>query len=88
MEKLIEQLQRNSHALNRLKERYYDAQMSTYWTFFQTEDKRNIELKWILKIQKRVLKMRYRILEKINSEITKEMHNTSAQSRELNLQVA
>lgn len=88
MEKLIEQLQSNTEALNSLKERYYNTQMGTYWTFFSTEHKRAMELDWILKIQKRVLRMRYRILENLNAETIKEMQKTSTETRAINLKAA
>ncbi len=88
METLIEQLQSNTEALESLDERIYNTKMGSYWTYFATESERQTEVNWVLKIKKRVLKMRFRILENIKSATLKEMQSTSVQSRELNLKAA
>ncbi len=88
MEKLIEQLQRNTEALNSLKWRYNDRKDNPSYLIFHTQKQRIEEMDWIIKVQKRVLRMRYRILENLNSETIKEMQSTSTKTRELNLKAA
>jgi len=88
MKNLIEQLQSNTEALYSLDQRYNETLNSVYYNVFKTERERSIELEWILKIKKRVLKMRFRILENIQSATLKEMQATSVKERELNLKVA
>jgi hypothetical protein len=88
MQFLMEQLQSNNEALNRLKERRYDAGNSTFWIMFRTSSQRGVELNWIDKIEKRVLGMRHTILENIRIETVKGMYHISNELRSLNLKVA
>lgn len=88
MKDLLEQLETNTEALYSLDERYNTILNSAYYNVFRPESERTIELEWILKIKKRVLKMRFRILENIKSATLKEMQATSVKERELNLKVA
>jgi len=84
-EVLIEKLENNTLALERLENRYNDKLTSQSYLIFRTEHQRQTELKWIVKVQKRVLRMRYTLLENIKSEVVKEMNTVSNFQRELNL---
>ena len=82
--KLVEQLERNTTALKQLNDRYTRAQNNPYYSLFlYAEYVRNKDLDWIQQVQKRVLRMRYRLLENINGEVLKEMNSTSNMTRNL-----
>lgn len=85
MKELIEQLESNYKAITDLENRYTRWSNSDFYTIFSRESKREKDLKWILKVQKRVLRMRYRILENIRMETEKQMHLTSQMSKQINL---
>lgn len=85
MRNLIEKLEKNTLASESLDKRHYETLTGAYWNLYKTDEQRTNELIWITKIQKRVLRMRFRILENIQMEITKEMHFVSSQSRQKNL---
>lgn len=83
MKELYESLETNTEAIKRLENRYSDTITSNYYKFFKTEKERLDELLWISKIKKRVLRMRYRILENINAYTIKEMQKTSNRTKDL-----
>lgn len=86
MKNLIEQLEENKKAFESLEKRYADTLTNYFWNTFKSDSQRVNELDWILKIQKRVLRMRHTILENIKLEATKELQSISSQQR--NLKVA
>lgn len=88
MEKLIEQLENNISAFEHLNNRIENIKTMEFFRIFSTEQKREREINWVLKIQKRILRMRYRILENINLETQKQMNYTSQMSRDLTLKTA
>ena len=83
MKNLFEQLEYNNEALERLEVRYKETLTSPYYKIFKTQNERIDELSWVLKIRKRVLRMRFRILENIQSETQKEMQYASTEIRDL-----
>lgn len=83
MKELYESLEKNTEAIERLEMRYSDTITSCFYTHFKTEKERTDELLWISKIKKRVLRMRYRILENINAYAIKEMQKTSNRTKDL-----
>lgn len=88
MENLFEQLQNNTLALKRLEVRYADTLTSEFYTIFNKESERIEELQWISQIQKRVYRMRYRILENISRKVVFEMNSVSLMTRDLSIKVA
>jgi len=88
MEKLLEQLERNVSAMEHLDWRIQNIKTLEFYRIFSNEYRRHVDIQWILKVQKRVLRMRYRILENIQKESLKQMNYTSQLSRELNLKIA
>lgn len=89
MDKLLEQLESNTYALKHLERRYNTILNSKYYiVFYNHKDEQIKDLEWILKIRRRVLSMRFRILENINLEATKEMQRTSSMLKGLNLKAA
>lgn len=85
MEKLLEQLEYNYIAEKQLEERYYNTLTGTFWNSWMGKDKQVDELLWISQIQKRVLRLRYRILENIQLDVSKKMQEVSTAQRKLNL---
>ena len=85
MEDLLEQLEYNYIAEKSLEERYYNTLTGTFWNSWMGKDKQTEELLWVSKIQKRVLRFRYRILENIQLEVSKQMQQVSTAQRQLNL---
>lgn len=83
METLIELLQSNTSALDTLEERYKTILSSKYYEAFNKENERINDLTWVTKIRKRVLRMRYRILENLQKETFKEMQYASSEMRAL-----
>ena len=82
--KLVEQLERNTAALRQLNARYTRAKKNPFYDMLlYAENARNKDLDWIRKVTKRVLRMRYRLLENINGEVLKEMNSTSNMTRNL-----
>jgi hypothetical protein len=88
MKDLLEKLENNYRAFDNLEERIYEVKMGNYWLFWASEDQKEQEIQKIFNIQKRVLKMRYRLLENIKASISYQMNFTSLASRKINLKVA
>lgn len=88
MKELLQQLDSNTKAIKTLDDRYKDTLKSEFFSTFGTEHQRIDELNWITKVQKRVYRMRYRILENLKREVSFEMGSVSTKTRELNLKVA
>lgn len=84
MKDLFSELDKNTEALNQLKGRYNETLISEYYSMFKVEFERQQELDWVNLLIKRVLRMRYRILENISREVTIEKNNVSVQTRDLN----
>lgn len=88
MDLLIEKLNSNTEALVSLQNRYKETLCGTYWNLFATESERQAELKWIVKVQKRVMSMRHTVLENIKGEAVKGLQGISTELRQLNLKAA
>ncbi len=84
MIELIEKLERNFEAEQSLNDRYKNVLTGVFYTRFASDEDQLSELLWVSKIQKRVLGMRHRLLENIQSETTKQMYALSSKQRELN----
>ena len=85
MKKFIEQLESNDLAIFTLQTKYNVIEKSKFYSVFSTYERQQTQLQWNLKVQKRVLRMRYRLLENIKGETIKQMQDASVMSRELNL---
>ena len=75
MKNLFEKLESNTICLKQLSQRYERTKTSNYYNlFFVPYGKREEDLAWILKLRKRVLRMRFKLLEKITIEAFRHMH--------------
>ena len=83
MERLVQQLLSNNVAIETLKERYIMTDLNDYYKVFSNEDERRNDLKKVLKLYLRVLRMRHRVLENIKLEAVREMNEVYAQDMSL-----
>ena len=82
--KLLEQLENNTSCLSQLERRCEFTKKTNYYNlFFASHYEREKDLAWILKIRKRVLRMRFKLLEKIESETKRHMHLAHEEMRSL-----
>lgn len=88
IEKLVEQLNDNHFAIKRLKVKEEDIRKGHWHYGFLSTQKRINLLKWNLKVQQRVHRMRFRILENLSAEISKEKQQSSSATRHLKTQAA
>lgn len=88
MKKLLEQLENNTSRLEQLDQRVEQIKISRFYTVFYKEYERELEIKKTLKIKRRILNMRFTLLENIKLETTKNMYDVSSKLRELNLKTA
>jgi len=87
LQELFEQLESNTKRLEDLRVRVDNIKNpeNKYYKIFSNEFQRKIDIEKVSQIKKRVLRMRFRVLENINSQTLKEMQKASVESRELNL---
>ena len=81
--KLMEQLESNTKAADRVEERIYNVKMCNWHYGFYSDEKRMELIEWNQKVLKRVHRLRFRILENLSAEISKEKQRSSSASREL-----
>lgn len=83
---LFEKLENNFQAEDQLNARIQNIHTSSFYKIFPNITKQAEDIESVLLIKKRILNMRFRLLEKIQHETTKEMHHISTVQRSLNLQ--
>ena len=75
MKNLFEKLENNTIRLKQLSQRYEDTKTSNYYDLFVVPyGEKEEDLAWILNLRKRVLRMRFKLLEKITIEASRHMH--------------
>lgn len=85
LKKLVKSLDSNFKAEKQLNDRLISVKSSSYYKIFSNQNQREKDVKWILKIKKRLLRMRHRILENIEFETSKELQRVSSAQRLMNL---
>lgn len=83
MERLLEQLEDNQRAMNTLKRREEDIVNGNWANAFYNYDKRVTLANWNRKVQKRVLSMRFRLLDNLRAFTLKEQQHVSTSQKEL-----
>lgn len=83
MEKLLEQLENNDYALRTLERRMNDINEGNWAYGFYDMEKRIELYNHTIEVKRRVLRMRYRILENMQSITQKKMQYASSEMRGL-----
>jgi hypothetical protein len=85
MKEIFESLDKNTAALENLKRRYKNICTNEYYEIFGDLEEKKKDLAENVKLTDRVLKMRYRLLENIQTASNKEMYRVSGEMRQLKL---
>ena len=83
MERLLEQLENNDYAIKRINRRMEDINKGNWAYGFYDFEKRVELYNNAVELKKRVLRMRFRVLENMQSEVLKKMQNTSTETKNL-----
>lgn len=81
--KLLEQLENNSTALTALDERIFNIKTAKFYSVFCKEAERQEKIEWTLKVKRRVLKMRFTLLENLKYQTNNELRETSKKLRKV-----
>lgn len=83
---LFEKLENNFRAVEHIERRIKDVDELSFYQIFYNKHQRQKKVNQLLELKKRVLKMRFTLLENIQLATTKEMHFVSMEQKNMNLQ--